>query len=127
MDTDTSTPKRFGELPGPLRRRQAQVAARSEREEVCERMRSIINLERKRDGLTGYSPIAFNVRLKPYLGPGNARQRLQRLYKFEGDCREVVHSGFGNKEDGLVFGTKAYALFFEWTLKQHKPPKQLTI
>ena len=111
-DFPETRPVRIGAVPGFLQRRKDQVLARSEWEEVKERMRSIINESRAQGNFRPYSPGHFAARIKPYCGNGNARQRLSRLYKLEGDCREAAHTGFG------------YSKCFEVELRKAKKPVQ---
>ena len=111
--SEESNPVRISHVPFDYRK--AQIKARSEREDVCERMRTQINEERAKGNFRPYSPIVFAVRIKPYLGNGNARQKLGRLYKLEGDCCEAHSTGFG------------YAKCFEVELKKAKKPVQQTL
>ena len=109
-DFPETQPTRIGSVPFDYRK--AQIKARSEWEEVKERMRTIINESRVQGGFNPYSAGHFAARIRVYTGTGNARQRLQRLYKLEGDCREAHHTGFG------------YSKCFEVELKKAKKPVQ---
>lgn len=112
-DFPESTPTRISHVPFDYRK--AQIKARSEWEEVKERMRTIINESRAQGGFKPYSAGHFAARIRIYTGTGNAQQRLQRLYKLEGACREGNQTGFG------------YSKCFEVELKKAKKPTQLTI
>lgn len=95
-DTQISTPKRIGQLPGPLARRIHQTKARCQYEDVKERIREGVNKCRVRDGFPPYTPSRFGLKLKPYMdGVKLMPQKLMRLYRLEGNCREAERCGFG--------------------------------
>lgn len=118
MESET-TPVRIGDLRKPWDRPKAEAVARSEREEVCERILAVLNEERSQAKvkLRPMTPSHFNKVVKAYCGNGDAGQRLGRLLKLEGDCREAMVRGFCTKTRGCVTGAKAYALRFKYDLE----------
>jgi hypothetical protein len=145
MKTDTeSKPRRVGDVRKPWNRPAAVEATRSEWEVVAKRMLAIINPDRKRapschalqevrphevrrrgaictacrlllKPLKAYTPSRFNDKVSAFCGIDEG-QRLGRLLKLEGDCREALQYGFGTGPR-RIFGEAAYAKCFEVSLK----------